>query len=138
MLLIDEHDRVLLFHGRDPAAGSYWFSVGGGVENGEDARAAACRELFEETGVQALPADLGEPVYVEQVEITFKGQHIRQHQTYFALRVSGVTVDIKAIVEAESIDRHDWWSLSELEAADEVYYPLALVSVLRKVLRPFR
>ena len=38
---------------RDEAKGGYWHAVAGGVEDGEDWRTAALRELQEETGLTA-------------------------------------------------------------------------------------
>src|SRR5260221_2206890 len=43
---------VLALH-RSAAQGAYWHSVAGGVEPGEDAPAAAVRELAEETGLHS-------------------------------------------------------------------------------------
>jgi dATP pyrophosphohydrolase len=43
-------ENVLALH-RSPAQGSYWHSVAGGVEPGEEFPAAAVRELEEETGL---------------------------------------------------------------------------------------
>lgn len=52
--------QVLLLHapeapGRRP---ELWQPVSGGIERGEDARTACCREISEETGLSVLPADL--------------------------------------------------------------------------------
>lgn len=138
VFVIDERDRVLLFRGCDPAVPDekYWFSVGGGVDPGEDARTAACRELREETGLLADAGDLGEPVYEERVEFGFGGRLFRQHHTFYAYRVRDAVINTSGFeaLEVETMDRYHWWSLAELTATDEVYYPAALVGVLRKVL----
>jgi 8-oxo-dGTP pyrophosphatase MutT (NUDIX family) len=44
---------------RSPEKLGYWHLVAGGVEWGEDVRAAATRELLEETGLAAEPVPLG-------------------------------------------------------------------------------
>jgi 8-oxo-dGTP pyrophosphatase MutT (NUDIX family) len=55
VLLLDEHDRLLLFRAEDPGTGAvFWFPAGGGIEDGEDAVAAARREVAEETGLTDL------------------------------------------------------------------------------------
>ncbi|MEU4294099.1 NUDIX hydrolase [Kribbella sp. NPDC026596] len=61
LLLLDEDDRLLLIHARDPRTqAECWYPVGGGVEPGETVQVAAAREAYEETGLVDLP--LGLPV----------------------------------------------------------------------------
>src|SRR4051794_8736092 len=54
VLLLDEQDRLLLFRSGRRA---WWQPPGGGIERREDVRAAAAREILEETGLAQL--DLG-------------------------------------------------------------------------------
>ncbi len=49
--------------------GGYWHSVAGGVEDGESWAEAAQRELHEETGLDAEPADLGRPYVYDVVTV---------------------------------------------------------------------
>jgi 8-oxo-dGTP pyrophosphatase MutT (NUDIX family) len=59
ILLVDDERRVLLFAAADPETGApFWFPLGGGIEAGEDVRAAAARELLEATGDWLVPDDL--------------------------------------------------------------------------------
>ena len=57
------HVFMLLTH-FDPEVGlpPRWLTPGGAIEPKEDARTAAARESFEETGISVAPEDLGEPV----------------------------------------------------------------------------
>ena len=57
VVMLDEDDRVLLLRGHDPKIPNtyFWFTVGGGLERGEHLRAAAVREIEEETGFVVAP-----------------------------------------------------------------------------------
>jgi hypothetical protein len=110
VLLIDAARRVLLFRGSDPATPRkrYWFTVGGGLEEGEGHAAAAARELFE--------------VY-------------RQRQEFFGVVVDSWEVDESGFQEEElrDIDAHRWWTRDELLAKAEIYYPDNLVELVDRV-----
>ena len=138
MLLLDGQDRLLLLHGGDPAApeaGTWWFTVGGGVDEGESLGEAAARELFEETGLRCTAADLGEPVHSEVSTFRYGGRDITQTNHFFALRVDAHDVDLGGLdaFEQEAIDGHRWWPLDELRTTDEVVYPRRLLALLERL-----
>jgi 8-oxo-dGTP pyrophosphatase MutT (NUDIX family) len=135
VLLLDAAGRVLLFHGYDPARPehAYWFTPGGGLDEGETAAEGAARELFEETGL-AVPADrLGAAVRREITEFPFAGNWYRQEQEFFLLRVDSWQVDTVGFsdIERDSVDGHRWWSVEDLEATTDRYYPADLADLLR-------
>jgi 8-oxo-dGTP pyrophosphatase MutT (NUDIX family) len=138
VLLVDAAGRVLLFHGFDPndPGHRYWFTVGGGLEPDESAAEGGARELYEETGLAMLPADLGEPVWQDVTEFPFEGRWYRQDQDYFLVRVPSWTVDVSHFDAAElrSVDAHRWWSVAELESASDPYYPQQLPRLLTRLL----
>lgn len=138
VLLINDRNEVLLFRGCDPAVPEekYWFSVGGGIDEGEDVRQAACRELFEETGLRAEPGDLGEQVHHELAEFGFKGRWYRQENVFYSLRVTDPVIDTSGFeeIEAATMDDHRWWSLNDLEATSERYYPPELVEIVKQLI----
>jgi 8-oxo-dGTP pyrophosphatase MutT (NUDIX family) len=137
VLLIDEADRVLLFHGFDPAepGDGYWFTPGGGLEPDESPAEGAARELFEETGLRVEPAMLGEPVFRDVVEFAFDGRSYRGRQAFFLFRVTSWEVDTAGFDEVEraSMDRHHWWSAADLESTPERFYPPALPGLVRSL-----
>ena len=65
VVLLDPDGRVLLVRGHDPLVPdvTFWFTVGGAVETGENMRAAAVREIREETGAVVAPDDLRGPMW---------------------------------------------------------------------------
>jgi lipoyl(octanoyl) transferase len=56
-VLVHDGQRVLLLH-RKPDRGNFWQPITGTIEEGESTLDAACRELREETGHDALPRSL--------------------------------------------------------------------------------
>ncbi|MBO0869484.1 MAG: NUDIX domain-containing protein [Micromonosporaceae bacterium] len=137
VLLIDAAGRVLLFHGWDPARPDhrYWFTPGGGLDPEESSAAGAARELSEEVGLTVEPAALGAPVWRDSIEFPFDGQWYRQEQEFFLVRAAGMRVDTSGFTEVEqgSIDAHRWWSTTELEATDELFYPAELPRLVREL-----
>ena len=140
VLLLDDAGRVLLLHGRDPdrPGHEYWFTVGGGLEPGEGFVEAAVRELREETGLDMGPADLTGPVWRQLTEFPFGGRWYAQEQEFFVAHApDGPWAFSRAgfdEIEAAIIDRFAWWSVAELEATGERYYPGELAAVLREIL----
>lgn len=54
VVLVDAEGRTLLLCGGDPSrpeGGQWWFTPGGGIEQGETVQDAARREVLEETGI---------------------------------------------------------------------------------------
>lgn len=145
VVLLDDRQRVLLFHGIDPAVtgdDGFWFTPGGGAEQDESEAVCAVRELREETGLIAEPAELVGPVWVRKAEFEFMGQPFLSVESFFALQIhaesgagSDVTVDVSGFTELErsTIDRHRWWSAAELVATADRVYPVELPARLGEV-----
>jgi 8-oxo-dGTP pyrophosphatase MutT (NUDIX family) len=137
VLVIDERGRVLLLHGFDPARPDepYWLTIGGGVAPGETTAEAAARELGEESGIVAGPAELGEPVWHEVSEFSFDHQTYRQPQDFFLLRVDSPSVSFDGLEDEEVsiVDGYRWWSAAELDETDETFYPVQLPDLIRRL-----
>lgn len=139
VLVVDAGGRLLLLHGYDPARPGepYWLTVGGGAAPGESLAQAAARELGEEAGIAATAADLGEPVFHEEVEFSFDGTRFVQEQDFFLLRVGSPEVSLGGLEaeEAAVIDGYRWWTAAELEATAQSYYPRDLPGLLGRLAR---
>lgn len=88
LLLVDEAlTHVLLVLGFDPRhpGTRFWFTVGGGIDAGEDGRAAVVREAREEIAYAVAPADLAGPFRPEHVVFSFDGATIEQDQEYYVV-----------------------------------------------------
>ena len=138
VLLLDAQERVLLFHGTDPgdpARGSWWFTPGGGLDEGETPAQGAARELAEETGLRLPPEALGGPVHERVAEFVFDGQAYRQTEDFFLARCGVHDVDTGGFtaLEVASVLDHRWWTPSALRSTPDVVYPLDLVAVLARV-----
>ena len=139
VLLLDPEDRILLLHGFDPLdlSRQWWFTLGGGVEQGEDLRAAALREIGEESGIGADQVDLGPLVAVRRSAFSFDGRSFDQDEWYFLARTATTETDSSGHTELErrSTDELRWWTCGELLDTEETVYPEGLAALLAALLR---
>ncbi|MCH1868948.1 NUDIX hydrolase [Nocardioides sp. CFH 31398] len=127
VLPVSDDGAVLLVQDHDPAHPDAlrWGSVGGGVDPGESPERAAVRELHEETGVVAVPAQLIGPVHAQEAEYSFAGLAYRAASTYWALHLErGVptSLDHLAPDEVGHVFALDWWTPEQLEAPEAPAY----------------
>lgn len=136
VLLVDECDRLLLLCGRDPRSpgARWWFTVGGGVEDGEDFVAAALRELCEETAL-LLPLDrLGPVVWTRQAVFSVDGQGFDQYEEYRLARVTSSEAEAMSIDTREARYGHHWWSVEQLATTCETVRPKKMADLLADLL----
>ena len=110
----------------------------GGMNHGETPQQTAARELREEAGLDIAPEELGEPVWHQVTTFSFDGYWYRQDQEFFLHRVSAPAFEVSIAghdeVERGSISGFRWWSVPELLATTEAFYPVELPALLRELL----
>jgi 8-oxo-dGTP pyrophosphatase MutT (NUDIX family) len=136
VILVDDRFRVLLFRGGDPGrpdAGTWWFTPGGEIEQGETATNAARRELAEETGLSL--EHLGPVVLERQIEHEFDGVVYDQTEVYFLVRTTAFELDTAGwtAVETATVVQHRWWTHDELRTTGETIFPEGLTTILDTV-----
>jgi len=139
VLADSDEGRVLLLRGGDPARpGTHiWHAPGGGVEAGEDDRAAAAREFLEETG---RTIEIGPLVWDRDLEFSFNHVRYRQYELYFLTLVGAEfepDADGHNEIEQQYLSGHGWFSPDDLRAAGErdMLAPPDIVDRLEELLR---
>ena len=136
VVLLDARDRILLFcvDDRRLAAQQLWITPGGGIRPGETPLAAANRELWEETGIEAAPGDC---VWTRSVTLPLGKSWMESRERFYVVRVEAADVvdDNWEPLERSIIVEHRWWSVPEIAASTEWFAPRRLAELLPPVLR---
>lgn len=138
MVVFAADGRLLLLRGRDghDPDHQWWFTVGGGLEPGEEPRQAAVRELYEETGIQVSTQDLIGPVLSRSAQFHFMNVTARQDELFYLAFLQGnpqhIDKEHRTELEGEVLTGERWVTQSELEhlAASETVYPHGLAQMV--------
>lgn len=125
--------RVLLLADTDPGTpgSSWWFTPGGGIDEGETPVEAAVRELEEETGLRIEASALVGPILTRTVTHGFSDQITVQHETFFAVDVPEtfeVSTDGHTADERLTLRGSRWFAVDELTS--DVVWPVDLASLV--------
>ena len=143
VMLVNGEGRVFVGRRIDNKEGDWWQMPQGGVDEGEDLKEAALRELAEETGARAEHVSLiqqtREPIRYdlpeELIGKLWGGKYRGQEQIWFLARFSGADedIDLEAHNPAEFCD----WKWVDAEQLPELIVPFKK-RVYRAVLEEFR
>ena len=130
VLVQDADERVLLLQVRDTHRDDqliWWELPGGGIEDGETPADAAARELVEETGIVISPKDIPEARWHRDCTYRYRGLRILQHERIVSLRIKArapvPTAHRRTTTELEDVIGHRWWTVAEIQASDERFFP---------------
>jgi putative (di)nucleoside polyphosphate hydrolase len=139
MMLLNGKGEVFVGRRIDTRAEA-WQMPQGGVDEGEDLRAAALRELAEEIGtdkVEIIEEASGWFDYdlpAELVPNVWKGQYRGQRQKWFAMRFLGQDADIDLEAHHPEFDAWKWVAMADLP---EVIVPFKR-DIYRRIVAAFR
>jgi putative (di)nucleoside polyphosphate hydrolase len=147
IMLINNGGMIWLGHRadepNDEGAGTWWQMPQGGIDPDEDPRAAAFRELHEETAVRSaeviaeaaswyaydLPAHL--------IGKSFGGRYRGQTQRWFAMRFTGVDSEINVLNPPGKHAEFDAWRWAHIDEALSLLVPFKR-DVYANVIAEFR
>jgi 8-oxo-dGTP pyrophosphatase MutT (NUDIX family) len=135
LIILDPRGRLLLFRYHDEHKPPFWSTAGGELQDGEDYRAAAQRELQEETGFKFAVGPLLKER--EDVYAVARSKPARWVEHYFLVECDRADAPNQANwteEECTTIQDWKWWSLAEMREQPESFLPYWLGDLLESTL----
>ena len=144
ILLLNDADELLLMRTDDPNTtdidgkqrGPIWYTIGGGVEEGESLLETAAREAFEEAGIPKEAIAFGPIVWYNSRDLILRGVpvHIQNRFILARTRQREFSLDHLTPEERDVVQTLAWFSLEKLRSCPETIYPRDLLKHLPDLL----
>jgi TDG/mug DNA glycosylase family protein len=131
-LVLDRQNRTLLVQFLDDFGQSWWATPGGGMREGETVEETIRRELAEEAGLHDF--HLGPEIWLRDHTFAWYGRIYRQRERISLVRVEEHEPAPEIDLAAEHVHEVRWWTLAELEAAEDTLVPKRLPEFLCELL----
>lgn len=119
IMLVNAENKVFVAR-RIDTPGDHWQMPQGGIDKGEDPRAAAARELVEEIGTDRaeIIAETADWVLYDLPDAligkVWKGRYRGQKQKWFLMRFTGTDADIDIATDHPEFDAWKWVDLDQV------------------------
>ena len=108
--------------------GRFWQMIGGKIEEGEDIKSAATRELFEETGLTLSDVEFGKIVWKGNLTLVMSGVETLIRQQFIVAKTNATDVTLKNLTPEEKtvVKSLRWFSIDDIKKSEEIVYPVGL------------
>lgn len=116
--------------------GKFWQMIGGKIEEGEDIKSAATRELFEETGLKPDDIEFGNIVWKGELTLIMSGVETLIRQQFITAKTNVTDVTLKNLTPEEKpvAKSLKWFSTDDIKNSKEIIYPVGLDEYLSELL----